>query len=955
MQKRSSLFFVLTAIVLMLVSLTACGDLCNHTLVFREGVAAQCEKDGTLAHYECTLCGALFADEEATQKLTKSEITVKAPGHVYTTGSNCDVCGAPCPHLNRDGDGVCTACGAACPHEHYTDGRCDECGHACTHEENGQKLWADGVCTVCGASCTHVWDKESGQCTVCGVLCAHPECEEEVISANCLEGSTVTRTCKTCGHVEQEVFPARDSHEYDYEEGTHVEGDCAHKGYTVYRCKYCEAEETAEDGEYGPHKYEPQAEKESYVCTVCGNACYHESYRDGFCTECHKPCKHDWAQGDDGAGGVCTVCGMQCRHEGNSGCVCTVCGFQFRAHRFTSDGVCVYCGAVHEHRWGHDGFCVGGMNGNDEGCGFLFLCAHETCSYTVYVDEEGKQQDNRQGDRYPHEDGHCCLTCGQILSHNFVNGVCEDCGYKCEHSWEWTGGPDEDPFEFCYKCGMGCDHVSHYADPEGTCTVCHTRVGHTMSEDHRCTSCNYVCTHSFHDALGNCSVCGKHVGHQFEEDANNGTRVCTVCSYRCFHLAADFRKGEPCSVCGAKCPHYMDETDTCVLCKFHCTHEAWESGRCKVCGKECAHETHTQDGKCPVCGSACRHGPYKDGQCTVCGKKCDHDWDDRGGTCFICGMACTHEYGEDKYCHICGMGLEHWHTFIYGGDGICTEEGCNYHCRHRNWGTTGVCNDCGYQCEHDWQYEVSSGSGISTCRLCGTYCEHSSYYDTSWMFMDGVCMTCGWKCTHTYNDPNAEQFGGYDPAVQHRCGFCGHLEDHSWVDDGSGEDMVCSVCHRYCDHGRQVGEDFYGSKFEDGVCTVCGWECDHGPHSNHIGSFMGWVSDTGFDTEDRLTHRCDLCGMEQEHRWTSDADTHSCEICHIDRESHDFSMGTGACMRCGYQCKHPRVSNGYCEVCGMELSSAMLFPLGDSAVSLAGSSSLPADIPSDLPPRREQA
>ena len=97
-QVSRSLLLILTAI-LLLVSVSCGGNdtpAHEHTLTKVEEVAATCTAAGVRSHWHCTGCGADFADENGTQSLTASELTLPALSHDYKNGY-CTVCGATDP------------------------------------------------------------------------------------------------------------------------------------------------------------------------------------------------------------------------------------------------------------------------------------------------------------------------------------------------------------------------------------------------------------------------------------------------------------------------------------------------------------------------------------------------------------------------------------------------------------------------------------------------------------------------------------------------------------------------------------------------------------------------------------------------------------------------------------------------------------------------------------------
>ena len=83
------------------------GERCRHEMTAHEAVNATCTEDGSVAYWECTKCGKLFADAKGSKEITLEETVVKAPGHTIvidpavpatytekglTEGSHCSVC-----------------------------------------------------------------------------------------------------------------------------------------------------------------------------------------------------------------------------------------------------------------------------------------------------------------------------------------------------------------------------------------------------------------------------------------------------------------------------------------------------------------------------------------------------------------------------------------------------------------------------------------------------------------------------------------------------------------------------------------------------------------------------------------------------------------------------------------------------------------------------------------------
>ena len=83
------------------------GERCRHEMTAHEAVNATCTEDGSIAYWECTKCGKLFADAKGSKEITLAETVEKAKGHTVvidpavpatytekglTEGSHCSVC-----------------------------------------------------------------------------------------------------------------------------------------------------------------------------------------------------------------------------------------------------------------------------------------------------------------------------------------------------------------------------------------------------------------------------------------------------------------------------------------------------------------------------------------------------------------------------------------------------------------------------------------------------------------------------------------------------------------------------------------------------------------------------------------------------------------------------------------------------------------------------------------------
>ena len=193
------------------VVITALG----HSLEEVERNEPTCTKDGNIAYWRCTVCGELFADEEATTEITL-EATVIPASHSLE-------------YVKRN-EPTCTEDGNI---EHW---KCTVCKKLFADEEATTELTAeDVVITALGhelvktdrneATCTEDGNIEYYTCSVCDRIFEDEEAtteitiEDTVITASghryesvvtpptCTEAGYTTHTCANCGdsYVDSEV------------------------------------------------------------------------------------------------------------------------------------------------------------------------------------------------------------------------------------------------------------------------------------------------------------------------------------------------------------------------------------------------------------------------------------------------------------------------------------------------------------------------------------------------------------------------------------------------------------------------------------------------------------------------------------------------------------------------------------------------------------------------------
>ena len=228
----------------------------EHDLSYVEAQEASCLEDGNIAYYECSKCGAIFADAEATTELELEDVTIAAIGaHSWdegtvTTQASCGESG----ELTY----TCSVCGATCTEEipatgeHSWDEGAVTAEPSCT--EAGETTY---TCTVCGATeseeipatghslvhveaaaatCVATGNAAYWECSSCGRLFADAEAVEEIqiadvtiaatgehswgegsvtVEASCTEAGSISYLCTVCGEVRSEEVPAT-GHDWDY-------------------------------------------------------------------------------------------------------------------------------------------------------------------------------------------------------------------------------------------------------------------------------------------------------------------------------------------------------------------------------------------------------------------------------------------------------------------------------------------------------------------------------------------------------------------------------------------------------------------------------------------------------------------------------------------------------------------------------------------------------------------
>ena len=362
-------------------------------------------------------------------------------------------------------------------------------------------------------------------------------------------------------------------------------------------------------------------------------------------------------------------------------------------------------------------------------------------------------------------------TCNNFeeANHRYINGVCVDCRYRCQHNWNPSTGK-------CDDCDETCNHIGGTHANNGICTTC----GYKYQTHGKGTTIKYKnITGTTHTGYYECIFAG--CTYTYDENAENHTitswkdngngthsGTCTKCGYGVTNNHNYGTDGK-CVDCGATKP-----ATTCnhvwVIEKNANNH--WE--KCTKCNNIRNMETHTistwtdngngtHSGTCTKCGYSVtkNHNYGTDGKCIDCGatkpvEECKHNWETahdntyHWSKCTKCGEI------KDKAKHT----MTAWKD---NGDGThsktCTKCGFKMTEKH-NYGDDGKCDDCdatkpNTECEHDWKQKDDETYHWKECTKCGEIKDKEKHTVKEWKdngdgTHSGPCTECGRKITEKH-------------------------------------------------------------------------------------------------------------------------------------------------------------------------------------------------------------
>ena len=513
--------------------------------------------------------------------------------------------------------------------------------------------------------------------------------------------------------------------------------------------------------------------------------------------------------------------------------------------------------------------------------------------------------------------------CGEVVvaleRHNFVDSVCEACGYTCNHDVVISGAThtfvstgNNTHIVVCRNCQLqeekDCFGGEATCIAKAVCEDCKTVYGDLDPTNH--VDLNTWAT----DLTHHWRVCTENNGCQqmvegtkAEHDWNEGK--CTTCEFECPHNEEDLEYV-------SNDAHTHDQVCTnCQLVMIDDQDHAWGegelSGVCTICEYVCQHKEsdevtwmkwhNTDDYHKYICDKCGFEDTDKAGECA-------------GGeaTCMAKAVCetCNLEYGEkDPTNHV---DTETWVTDADGHKKVCTTDGCGQEVAEtagaHNWeNKDGVCDICKYECQVEPTGTSLDGLTHTVyCKTCGKVTVESEDHDWD---ETGKCTVCEYQCEHAEYEKIAID------ADTHKelCVVCGYVKTASEAHDWNVVTGVCNGCEYECAH---AGDDASWMKWtnEDGVhkftCEKCHWE-----DVDKAGECAGGEATC------MAKAVCDICGLEHgdidptnhvdTETWVTDADGHK-KVCTTEgcgaeipetSGAHDWTDANGICKVCQYECQ----------------------------------------------------
>ena len=788
---------------------------------------------------------------------------------------------------------------------------------SCTFFESEPHSYIESVCSVCGAEEPQE-EVEEHECKFDYLI------QMNLVKSTCqVKGSCIypciVEGCKETQTVALELVP----HNYIGDWTKH--DDLQHK----QKCEWCT------DYKYESHKWdngyvskaptETETGEKTYACGVCGGSKVETLAALGGMTDTTAPditgCSHDNAifeyKNIVYHYLTCSECEISDKQEQHYSFVrnsveyntplsgdaskhlqTCPCGFELEADHTYENGKCVYCDACEWHRYTSIISKYDKTSGDHinqrvcEKCGYAktYSCnpvftgvVASTCTTQGYSEAEC---DDCRG---------TIVNLKALAAHNFVNGICNSCGYECSHDGATTGT--------CSICGK----ILSTSSGGGTTSCFHNFVNGV------CRDCSYECVHNY---------------------VWNGLTVEPTCTESGLADTICFN----CNSVGTKYIEPLGHNYEHVVVQPTCTENGYDSWQCSRCDYFAIDSTlalaghNYADGVCSICGYICEHDSYeisyvyyndydhlKNYTCNDCEYLFDNgseehafwDLENHCASC-ICN-SCGYERSHD-FSILCEQLNSTHHTLTFVCE-ICDHRVEEPNEEHYYEDGSGVCSDCGYECSHD-------GATTGTCSICGKILSTSSGGGTtscSHNWSDGVCKDCGHECSHNSWLESCTPLNSTYHTLILVCSTCNYRvaepnEEH-YYKDGSG---VCWDCDYECSHDfsilcEQLNSTHHTLTF---VCEICDYRVEE-PNEEHyyddgavVCSDCGYTrtssggSSSGGDSNDEeetsCTHPYGFTAFEGDCcSWRM-----LCKICYEpegDYISGDED-GDGYCDGCGHSC-----------------------------------------------------